>query len=74
MAEITKIELTLRGDGRWDVSGTFMGRPDASYVPLEASRLPQEVVKLARELQEQTVAELRRQAGVHEAAVTASPR
>ncbi|MBD9395158.1 hypothetical protein [Acidovorax sp. ACV01] len=74
MSDIGTIEIKLRSDGRIDMCGTFMGRKDAVYAAFEQDRLAGHVAKLAREMREQAVVELRRQADVHEAVVTASPR
>ena len=52
MADVARIEITLRADGRVDMHSTFMGRQDAAYTPFAQERLPAEVGKLARELRE----------------------
>lgn len=62
------IVIKLRTDGRIDMRSTFMGRVDVSaYAPFAQERLVAEVEKLARELREQMVQELRTQLLVNEA-------
>ncbi|MBP3980850.1 hypothetical protein J8G26_08930 [Acidovorax sp. JG5] len=74
MPDIGTIEIKLRSDGRIDMCSTFMGRKDAVYAAFPQERLAGHVAKLAHWLREQAVAELRRQADVHEAVLTSSPR
>jgi hypothetical protein len=74
MSDIGTIEIALRADGRIEMRSTFMGKHDALYAAFQQSQLPAQVEKLARELREQAVKELRHQADVHEAVLTAIPR
>jgi len=72
---IGTIEIRLRADGLVDMRSTFMGRVDVSaYVPFAQERLGFEVEKLARELREQAVDELRRQTAAAEMALQPSLR
>lgn len=70
MADMATIEIKLRTDGRVDMRSTFMGRVDVSaYAPFAQERLAKEVEKLALELREQMVTELRSQLGACESAL-----
>lgn len=61
------IEINLRMDGRIDMRSTFMGRRDSVYAHFAQDRLATNVDKLALELRQQIVDELRRQLSLNEA-------
>lgn len=67
------IEINLRMDGRIDVRSTFMGRQDSVLVPITHNRLAVEVNRLAFELRQQLVDELRRQLALSEAVLFDRP-
>lgn len=73
MADMARIEIVLREDGRVDMRSAFMERWDSTYTPFAQERLPVEVEKLARELRGQMVAALRERLAASEA-VLATPK
>ena len=69
MSDMAVIEIKLRTDGRVDMRSSFMGRQDAAYAPLAQSRVGVEVEKLALELRQQMVSQLRGQLALCESAL-----